>query len=113
MPLWDSDYNSPEDLRRADPSADSQLKLVEARVRHRMLGEDSIERLLEALGSTSTSNEDVRRISKDIGIEPTIWFRGGSLAEGCSQFMDEGLRQNKLEELVGTFVCEYPKGIKP
>jgi len=113
MPLWDSDYNSPEDLRRADPSADSQLKLLEARVRQRMLGEDSIERLLEALGSTSTSNEDVRRISKDIGIEPTIWFRGGSLAEVCSQFMDEVLRQNKLEELVETFVREYPKVITP
>lgn len=109
--LWDAEYDSPADLRRADPSAGSQLALLEARVRERMLGNDTIERLLEALGSTSHSNDDVKRLSKDIGINPSIWFRGGSLAEACSQFMDEVMRKNKLEELVETLAVNYPKVI--
>jgi hypothetical protein len=45
--LWEAEYDSPADLRRADPSAQSQLALVEARVRERLLGEDTIEWLLE------------------------------------------------------------------
>ena len=113
LPLWDSDYNSPDDLRRADPSAGSQLNLLEARVHERMLGEDTIERLLEALGSTSTSIEDVRRISKDIGVEPSSWIRDGTLAEVCSRFMDVVVHDKKLEELVEIFVSQYPKLITP
>ena len=113
LPLWDSVHNSPEDLRRADPTAGSQLNLLEARVHEHMLGGDTIERLLEALGSTSTSKEDVERISKDIGIEPSSWFRGGTLAEVCSQLMDVVVQDKKLEELVETFVAYYPQLFTP
>lgn len=38
-------------LDRADPSADSQLNLLEKRVRGRMLGEDTFERMLEVFGA--------------------------------------------------------------
>jgi hypothetical protein len=50
----------------------------------------------------------VKRLSMDVGIAPAIWFRGGSLAEVCSQFMDEVVRQKKLEELVEKFALDYP-----
>jgi hypothetical protein len=112
MPLWDSEFVSPADLRRADPSADSQLNLLEQRVRERMIGDDTLDKMLEALGSTCTGVDDVRRISKDLGIEPSTWLRGGSLAEVCSQFMDEVQRQGKLEPLVEVFALQYPTAVK-
>ncbi len=46
--LWEAEFNSPAELRRDDPSAGSQLALLEARVREHMLGEGTIEALLEA-----------------------------------------------------------------
>lgn len=106
-PLWEADYDTPAALRHADPSAKSQLELLEERVRESLLGEDNVERLLEALGATSESVEDVRRLSLDIGIQPAVWLRGGSLAEVCSQFLEEVLRRGKLEELVEIFAMEY------
>jgi hypothetical protein len=109
--LWNAEYNGPDDLRRADPSAKSQLELLEARVQEHLLGEDKIEPLLEALGTTSDSVEDLKRLSRDIDIPPAIWFQGGSLADVCSQFIDTVRRQNKLVELVETFTLQYPNTI--
>lgn len=106
--LWDAEYNSPATLRHADPSSESQLELLEARVQERLLGEDKIEELLEALGTTSDSAEDPKRLSLDIGIPPALWFVGGSVAEVCSQFLDAVVRRNKLAELVDIFALQYP-----
>jgi hypothetical protein len=109
--MWDAEYDSPGDLRRADPSAKPQLDLLEARVRERLLGEDKIEVVLDALGTTSDSDADVRRLSQDVGIPPAVWYRGGSLVEICSQFIQEIVRRNKLGELVDTFASIYPAAI--
>jgi hypothetical protein len=108
-PLWDAEFDSPADLRRADPSARPQLELLEARVRERMLGQDSTEAVLEVLGSVHHTPDEVRVLSEDIGIKAAVWYAGGSLAEVCDQFMAEVLRRGKLEELVQKLAARYPE----
>ncbi len=111
-PLWEADFNSPAELRRADRSAESQLSLLEKRVREHMIGKNIIDQMLEVLGETCTEVEDIRRISQDVGIQPSIWQRGGSLAELCSQFIDEVTKQNRLDQLVEAFALKYPDVMK-
>jgi len=98
--LWEADYNSPAELRRADPSAESELELLQARVRDRLLGEDTVDRLLDALATVSTSEADLERISDDIHIPPDVWLRGGTLAEQRSQLVCEVVRRKRVAELV-------------
>ncbi len=111
-PLWDADYQSPDDLRRSDSPAGSQLAILEARVREQMLGKNIIEKVLEALGSVCTSNEDVKRISKEIGIQPSFWFQGGTLAKVCNQFLEEVYKKKKVDELIENIAISYPSAIK-
>jgi hypothetical protein len=70
------------------------------RVRDRLLGGDTTDRLLEALGAVSSSEADLRRISDDVLIPPDVWLRSGSPAEQRSQFVYEAVRQKKTAELV-------------
>jgi hypothetical protein len=105
--LWDAEYDSPEALRRSDPSAVPQLNLLEARVRESLQGKDTIADLLEVMGRTCADGEDVKTLSKEVGIPPTIWFRGGTVAEICSQFLDAILHRNKLPEFVEVFALRY------
>jgi hypothetical protein len=107
--LWQAVYRSPLELRGADPAAGSQLTLLMARVEARMLGDDTIDRVLQALTQISNNIADQRRISSDIGIEPSLWVSGGTLAETASKFMDEVLRQKKLPSLIEYLGTRYPE----
>ncbi len=51
----------------------------------------------------------MRRLSKEIGIEPAVWYRRASLAEICSQFMAEVVRQGqeKIEALIEVLTPIY------
>ena len=106
--LWEAEYSSPAELRRADLSAESQLELLQARVQDRLLGEDTTDRLLDALGAVSTSEADLRRLSDDVLIPPDVWLRGGSLAEMRSQFVYEAVRQKRAAELVEVIALLRP-----
>ena len=108
--LWDADYYSPADLRRTDPSAKSQLDLLEARVCEQHLGKDTIDKLLGVLGSTCRE-ADLRRLSLDIDIPYGVWHRGGSIAELCNQFLAEVVHRDRLRELVEAIDIEYPNAI--
>jgi len=107
-PIWKADFNTPAELRRIDPAAGSQLALLEARVRQHMMGEDTIERVLEALAKTSRASADLQRISVDCGMEPVFWLKGGTLAEQASQLVEEALRHARLEQLIETIAKRYP-----
>ncbi len=107
-PIWEAEFNTPAELRRTDPAARSQLALLEARVRQHMLGDDTIERVLEALTKSCHTSTDLQRVSSDCGIEPGLWLRGGSLAELASQLVEETLRQDKVTELIETIAGLYP-----
>lgn len=108
-PLWDAQFESPEDLRRADPSSGSQLSLLEARVRERHLGEHVTEELLEALAASCDTPDDVRRLSDEAGIPPAIWFAGGTVAEVSSQLVDAALERDRLAALVEVLATQYPE----
>lgn len=108
QPIWEADFNTPAELRRTDPAAGSQLALLEARVRQHMLGEDTIERVLEALAKSCHTSTDLQRVSSDCGIEPGLWLRGGSLAELASQLVEETLRKDKMTELIEVVARRYP-----
>src|ERR1017187_1497625 len=77
-PLWDSEFTSPEQLRSADPSAASYLRLLQRRIEDSMVGDDTTEYLLNVL--TNTSPDLLKRFSAEVGIPHSIWFRGGTLA---------------------------------
>jgi hypothetical protein len=108
-PLWDAQFGSPEDLRRADPSSGSQLSLLEARVRERHLGQEVTEDLLAALAASCDTADDVRRLSDEAGIPPAIWFAGGTVAEVSSQLVDAALERDRLAALVEVLATHYPE----
>jgi hypothetical protein len=84
-PLWDSEFTSPEQLRSADPSAASYLRLLQRRIEDSMVGDDTTEYLLNVL--TNTSPDLLKRFSAEVGIPHSIWFRGGTLAEESANFL--------------------------
>jgi hypothetical protein len=107
-PIWDAQFDSPEDLRRADPSGDSQLNILKARVQERHLGQGMTERLLEALTEVCDSGDEARQFSDEAGIPPTVWFAGGTVAEVCSQLVSAALARDKVAALVEVVATQYP-----
>jgi hypothetical protein len=107
--LWEARYDSPAALRAGDSSADSQLQLLEARVREHHLGDNLIEELLEALGIACRNDADLLRISRDAGIPPAVWQGGGMLAEKASRLVHVAVQRDKIFELVEVVALEKPE----
>lgn len=107
--LWDSRFNSPADLRRNDPSAPSQLSLLEARVRERQMGKTDIEQLLRRMGEMLTES-DAKVISDEIGIPYANWYVFGVTgADMCNLFVDAAMQHNRLEALVQALAIRKPE----
>jgi hypothetical protein len=107
--LWDAQYDSPAALRAGDTSADSQLQLLQARVREHNLGDNVIEELLEALGIACRNDADLLRISRDAGIPHSAWQGGGMLAEKASRLVHVAVQREKILELVEVVALENPE----
>lgn len=74
-----------------------------------MLGDDTIERVLSALGMIDLTIADLERVSYDIDISPGDWSRSGQrLAEAKSLFVGEANRHQKLEQLIEVLARAYP-----
>lgn len=106
-PLWDAQYDSPAALRRADAAAESELNLLEERIRRRMLGDDTIETLLQVLGRHVDSVNELKQLSDEIGFPSATWFRGGTVAEGSNQLIDTALQHKKLDALVEVCMTRF------
>jgi hypothetical protein len=104
-PLWDAKFNDPAELRK-----DSQLELLEARVREHLHGQTAIDTVLEVLGTTSTDEADLRRHSLEVGIEPALWLGGATLAKNCSNFLAHVLEMGheKFEALIEVLAKQNP-----
>ena len=108
-PLWDAAYGSPSDLRRANGDSESQLSLLQARVRETISGTDTIEKTIAALGQVCVEKKDLRRYSDEINIPRSQWSSGGSLANATSQFIAKVVqREGKLEELIHRLTIDNP-----
>jgi len=106
--LWAAKFTSPAELRRTDAGAQSQLSLLEARVRERQLGKSDIEQLLKRMGET-LAESDAKVISDEIGIPYANWFVSGTtLADVCNQFVDAARLHNRLEALVQALAIRKP-----
>ncbi len=110
VPMWgEVAYNTPAELRHADEGTVSQLELVAARVREHMLGQDAIDRVLEALSRMAQSVADLETIGADIGAPPEQWRReGASRTEAASYLVDAALRQNQFADLIAEVTRRWP-----
>ena len=86
----------------------SQLSLLEARVRERMLGKQVIEPLLQKLGDTIHDQDELIVLSDEIELKPALWLAGGNLAEQISQLVDTAAQHQKLDELIVRLAARYP-----
>jgi hypothetical protein len=107
-PLWEARFDGPADLRHADHSADSQLNILQARVRERTLGQETIEELLEALSAACDSAGEVKQMADEAGLDPNLWFAGGTVAEVCSQLVAAALERDRVDALVEVAATHYP-----
>jgi hypothetical protein len=109
--LWEAEFDSPEALRDSGPGARSQLELLKARVRAETFSEKSLDSIIKFLTDTYTK-QDLRRVSDDIGIPPTVWASEGSDASAAIDFMAVCVRREKIEDLVYKIALEYPESFK-
>lgn len=107
-PMWSATFNSPADLRRNDAGAQSQLNLLEVRVREMQIGKSDIEQLLNRMGATLTES-DAKVISDEIGIPYANWFVAGTtIADMSNQLVDAALQHNRLEALIQAIAIRRP-----
>jgi hypothetical protein len=107
-PMWDSDFESPAELRRRGLSFRSRLALLEQRVRERMMDRSISEELLQALGKTCSVVDDLLGLSREVNIEPQFWNVDGPLAEKIHQFVAEAAESRKLDQVLEATVLRYP-----
>lgn len=108
QPMWDSDFDSPAELRRRGWHLRSRLSLLEERVRERMIDRSTIEELLQALGRTCSVVDDLLGLSREVNIEPQFWNIDGPLAQKIHQFVAEAAESDKLDQLLEAVVLRYP-----
>jgi hypothetical protein len=103
-PIWDAVFASPEEMRsRKAP----QLRLIEARVRDTVNGEDVAYALIQEL-SQLHDIDDLRRMSADAAIPWQRWFTGGPIAEESIRLVDQAIRSGKQQALLQVILMERP-----
>ena len=102
-PMWDAWFSSPAELR--DSRRASQLRLIEARVHDAVSGQDVVDALIRTL-SQSDNVKDLRRLSKDAGIEFQRWSAGGTVAEESARLVSEAVRSGKEQALIQVVMAE-------
>jgi len=106
-PLWDAEYKSPEDLNRAHPAAQSHLALLERRIRDRLLGANTTAEVLQVLCSMPDL-DTLRKFSTEVGVAPSTWNAGGTLADSAANFIAKA-GADRLPEILDKLAIQYPK----
>lgn len=102
QPLFDAEYAS-----RSNQDSQSQLRLIGERVRLRSFRGQTIDELLQVLAS-NCSNDDLQTLSRDIRLNPNVWFAGAAAAHSAVQLLDVCIQRNKVEELVDALARQKP-----
>jgi len=98
QPLWDAIYPSPAELAQA-------IDLVQRRIEDAMVGANTTDCLLDVL--TRLNVGLLKRVSNDIGIPDSTWFRDGSLAEE-SRNLVERVPRAKVAQLIDAIRVANP-----
>lgn len=93
-PLFDADYH---DLSR--PESRSQLRLLEQRVRLRSFQGQTLDDLVHVMASRCT-NDDLQAISRDMPLNPNVWFTGEAAARSAVQLLEACLQRDKVDILI-------------
>ena len=102
QPLFDAEYAG-----SSNQDGKSQLRLIEERVHLRSFKGQTIDELLRVLAS-NCSNDDLQALSRDIQLNPNVWFTGMAAARSAVQLLDICLQRNKVEELVDALAMQKP-----
>ena len=108
--LWDADFATPKELRRASAAGRTQLDLLIARVQERLAGTDLIEGTLAKLGQVCDEVQDLAVYSAVIEIPSRNWRSDDALIDNISRFVGEvQKRPGKMEELILRIGDHYPE----
>lgn len=94
--------------QRQDAGAESQLSLLETRVRKHILGNRVIEVPLNRLGETILELGELKPLSDETKFNTVMWLAGGSLTDQISQFMNAAFQRNILDELIVLLAARHP-----
>jgi hypothetical protein len=106
-PLWEADYERPEDLTRAQPSARSHLELLQARVRSNSFKGKNLDAIVQMLAGTY-DGAGLRRISRKIQIPTSHWHTERAVADSAADLLAVCVERGKVEELLDVVAAEYP-----
>jgi hypothetical protein len=106
-PLWEARYQSPQELCRSHPSAQSHLKFLERRIQEAQLGKETQLHVLRALCSLPDV-EYIRRISRQIDMNPALWISTSSLSDNAVQFLARVDMATQMPALIETLAVECP-----
>ena len=98
-PLWEADYNSPAELKRAEPGADSEFTILLTRAREEFFNQKSTDEILQLLAENYT-HEGLKRISGFIGISEQHWLTRDTTAKSINKLMALCIEREKVEELL-------------
>jgi hypothetical protein len=102
QPLFDAEY-----VVSSNQDSQYQLRLIEERVHLRSFKGQAIDALLQVLAS-NCSNDDLQALSRDIQLNPNVWFTGAAAARSAVQLLDVCVQRNKVEELVDALALHNP-----
>lgn len=102
-PLWEAEFETPEALCRADSGAKSQLELLQERIRGSCFNNQNLDEILKLLNKRYEI-DDLKCLSFDIGISPSVWYKGSSVAKSSADLLAECVRHKKVEELLDAII---------
>ncbi len=106
-PLWESEFERPEDLMRAQPSSRSQLELLQARVRADCFKGKNLDAIVQMLAE-KYDGTGLQRVSRMINVPPAQWYTERAAADLAADLLALCLQRGKVEELLDVVAAEYP-----
>lgn len=107
-PLFDSAYNSPEQLGRTETGGQYHLELLKERIRDTYFKDKCIDDILEVMSKAYDDSDAVRQFARHLGF-PTVMFASNKAADRIAQLVDWCINTpGKIEELVDKLVVEQP-----
>lgn len=107
-PWFEDAYNSPDQLRQAQPGSSYHLSLIKERIRGTYFSGKLVEDIQKVLSLAYTEGAAVKVIARHLGF-PTGTFASSRAADRIAQLVDWCIdTPDKMEELVDKLVIEQP-----